>query len=248
MSTQRDYSLLDFPRRRGIQNVVVPGNYRTTMLRSQFLSLVAGDLTEQTFDPAIINAIPVLLFKNDYPIICSANSRYDGVRLTTDDATTFVTLPIYQHDEDVFHLGRVNAAAWPAFFTPDVAGVDIGNDVGGETVTNTVRVTGFPLEVKIVPQGLVDAVGAIKPRLIFDAWSSSSVEDGIPMYNGVGTAPLGPGGANFPSQRAILLNEVDYTEAIRDGTAAPAVVGRPNTIVDGTGLIGNVVGIFSVPV
>lgn len=206
MGTKEDYSLIPDSGRLQAPILNPPGNWEFIAQYFQFWELSGATLALANVDAsAFDNALYFLFFGHDRPLLGQACSYYDDVVLT-DSNTDTLTLPEPTHCEAVFP--QSDPSLLSAFVTANETSLEVGQEMTGETVTNSVDVNGYPIRIDLLDRSYVDGEAAsVDPVIKGHILCSGSILHGQPFAQGMQ-------GVN--TQVPIILAEPDYTQAMKD--------------------------------
>jgi hypothetical protein len=217
------------------------GQYDITALHAGLFTLDQdGELSASQFVQGASTEIVLMLFMADYPVIQEAAAVWDAVEFVESNGGN---LPVPGYHllpgmHSVGDAGGVIGARLGAF-----ADVDAGELVSGTTLTNAVQVEGYLSQINFPDYSIQVDSSDVDAEMSCLAISAGAVINGpigsgnALAYNGANSTG-GPAGAAFPNVASVILDESDYTAAIR---AANNVFTTP------AGVVVHVVGIHEIP-
>jgi len=216
------------------------GTWKDSVFFAGLAQVSQGDIVYSAFLQDAASAVPILLFTQDAPGFVMALSEYRGIVFTDAPTGDVWTFPRFNFFESSYQVGNVDAAP----ITSLIAGASIspteaaqGQRVAGPTATNAVNVQGYAYVIALEDQSLVDGEAAdLTAALGVLCISESGVPHGPVSTGFAGHAFVGEG--TTPDETAIILQESDYTAAIR---------AAGNIFTDSNGDIFHVVGLHAIP-
>ena len=207
-STIERFSLKAEGERYPITRKLPKGNYEWNHYDARFFSIEQDVYTEEEFTQG--NDVDILLFLNDFPILCDIDSFYSGF-----------DLPAQWNFKDFKELSFQSAGvtAGNQVIVPDDAAVDLYEQITGATITNAVDVKGFLIQGTVLDRGIETDPTPETPILRALVRGDSSIVHGVPHY-------VSDHIANPRQVIPTLMHEPDYTQAMHDAGYADVATVR----------------------
>jgi len=192
-STIERFSLKPEPERYPIPRRLPRGNDEYNHYDARFFTIEQDVFTETLFVQD--NDVDILLFLNDFPIVCDIDSFYAGF-----------DLPAAWNFKDFKELSFQSAGvtAGNQVIVPDVAAVDLYEQITGATITNAVDVKGYLIQGTVLDRGIETDPDPETPTLRALVRGDSSIVHGVPHF-------VSDHIANPRQVIPTLLRESDYT-------------------------------------
>jgi hypothetical protein len=190
----------------------VRGNYRHSILDAWLYTLTGNEYVPAQV-PVAGEELRMLLFVQDYPILGRFEFLFSEQSVTYDVkdgggitiGTVVIDLPADRDCRDAMGIG--DSAFISDINTADTSGIILpGEDLRGRTVTNDVRVSGYPVMVALYGR---PPYGAANYPFIsfFGAFES-------PVLCGDQSWSIASGGGSGIARKQIILEEPYYTKVI----------------------------------
>lgn len=206
---------------------------RTSAFHGAFFELSDGQINRPKFPQN--TEVPFVLFLSDYPAAILAWSQYNDISHVAGNALPLVHNDLIEYDCAM--AADVDGAPYTSLLTASAALTENGGLTTGTTIANGVPVEGYVGRIDTRDTGYQsDGVGtACELFLFMHALACAPVVD-CPIPS-CGSFSLDPGATGLPYSAVGLLDQADYTGAIR--AAGDVLTDVNGTILQIVGLWGD---------